>query len=197
MLEFLRLMGKQKMANLTPSFFRDLNWFCTFLKQFNGVVYYDPRSIQAELHLDACLTVMGGIFENQCYPLSIPKYFNQYSIVHLEMLNIVVALKVWATQWSNKKLRIKCDNMAVVEVLTSGKTKDSILATCARNIWLLSAMFNISIHIEHIPGKHNVIADLLSRYQFDIKSWELLNTYVPNVSWIPTHIDLTCLNFDI
>ena len=86
------------------------------------------------------------------------------------MLNIVVALKIWATQWSNKKLHIKCDNMAVVEVLTSGKTKDSILATCVRNVWLLSAMFNISIHIEHIPGTQNVIADLLSRYQFDKKS---------------------------
>ena len=103
MLEFLRLMGTQKMANLNPSFFRDLNWFCTFLKQFNGVVYYDPRSIQAELHLDACLTGMGGIFENQCYALPLPKNFNQYSIVHLEMLNIVVAVKVWAIQWSNKK----------------------------------------------------------------------------------------------
>ena len=61
----------------------------------------DP--IQAELHLDSCLTGKGGIFENQCYALPIPKDFNQYSIVHLEMLNIVVALKVWATQWSNKQ----------------------------------------------------------------------------------------------
>ena len=87
--------------------------------------------------------------------------------------------------------------MAVVEVLTSGKTKDSVLATCAINVSLLSAIFNISIHIEHIPGKQNVVADLLSRYQFDTKSWELLNTYVPNVSRIPTHIDLTHLNFNI
>ena len=197
MLAFLRGMGAQKITTLTSEFFRDLNWFCTFFRQFNGVVYYDPRPIQAELHLDACLTGMGGVFEKQCYALPVPRGFHQYSIVHLEMLNIVVALKVWATQWSNKKLRIKCDNMAVVEVLTSGKTKDNILATCARNVWLLSAIFNISIHIEHIPGKQNVIADLLSRYQFDTKSWDLLNTYVPNVVWIPTHIDLTCLNFCI
>ena len=197
MLEFLRSMRPQRIATLSAAFFRDLNWFCTFLNQFNGVVYYDPRPIQAELHLDACLTGMGGIFENQCYSLPIPKDFHQYSIVHLEMLNIVVALKVWATQWSNKKLRIKCDNMAVVEVLTSGKTKDNILATCARNVWLLCAIFNISIHIEHIPGKQNVIADLLSRYKFDIKSWNALTTYVPNVAWIPTHIDLTCLNVAI
>ena len=34
----------------------------------------------------------------------IPKNLNSYSIVHLEMLNIVVALKVWASQWLGKKI---------------------------------------------------------------------------------------------
>ena len=113
------------------------------------------------------------------------------------MINILVALKIWAYQWKDKKIRVKCDNMAVVEVLTSGQTKYGILGTCARNIWMLSALFNISIHIEHISGKPNVIADLLSRFKFDKQSYELLLTYVPNVSWVPTHIDLTCLNYDI
>ena len=87
--------------------------------------------------------------------------------------------------------------MVVVEVLTSGKTKNGVLGTCARNIWMLSALFNISIHIKHISGKSNVIADLLSRFKFDQQSYELLATYVPNVSWVPTHIDLTCFNYDI
>ena len=113
------------------------------------------------------------------------------------MVNILVALKIWAYQWKDKKIKVKCDNMAVVEVLTSGKAKDGILGTCARKIWMLSALFNISIHIEHISGKSNVIADLLSRFKFDQHSYELLATYVPNVSWLPTHIDLTCLNDDI
>ena len=57
--------------------------------------------------------------------------------------------------------------MAVVEVLTSGRIKDPILADYGRNVWLLSAMFNISIHIEHFPGKQNVVADHLCRYKFD------------------------------
>ena len=97
----------------------------------------------------------------------------------------------------DKKIRIKCDNMAVVEVLTSGKTKDDTLGASSRNIWILPALFNISIHIEYIAGKLNVIADLLFRFKFDQQSWELLNTYDPNMSWIPTHIYLTCLNYDI
>ena len=81
------------------------------------------------------------------------------------MINILVALKVWAYQWKDKKVRVKYHNMAVGEVLTSGKTKDGVLGTCTHNIWLLSALFNISIHIEHISGKSNVIADLLSRFK--------------------------------
>ena len=57
--------------------------------------------------------------------------------------------------------------MAVVEVLTSGMTKDGVLGKCARNIWMLCALFNISVHIEHISGKSNVIADRLSRFKFE------------------------------
>ena len=75
MLGFLRHMGTQKMATLTSEFFRDLNWFCTFVKLFIGVVYYDPRPIQAELHLDACLTGMGGILKTNVMPSPFPKIF--------------------------------------------------------------------------------------------------------------------------
>ena len=125
-----------------------------------------------------------------------PKILN-YSIIHLEMINIFVALKVWAYQWKDRKVRVKCDNMAVVKVLTSEKTKDATLGACAHNIWLLSALFNISKHTEHISGKSNVIGDLLSRYKFNKQSLDLLRAYVPNVSWVRTHIDLTCLNYDL
>ena len=42
------------------------------------------------------------------------------------------------------------------------KTKDSFLALCIRNIWLLTAAYDIELHIDHIPGSRNVIADTLS-----------------------------------
>ena len=43
------------------------------------------------------------------------------------MIYILVALKVWAYQLKDKKICVKCGNMVVVEVLTSGKTKDATL----------------------------------------------------------------------
>ena len=61
-----------------------------------------------------------------------------------------------------------CDTMAVVEVLTCGRARDSIMATCARNVWLLAAMFNVNIIVSHIRGLDNSIADLLSRWYLTV-----------------------------
>ena len=131
------------------------------------------------------------------YALPIPPDCKELHITQLEMLNVVVALKVWASAWSNKIIDIKCDNLAVVEVLTSNKTKDTFLATYARNVWLICAIFNISIRVWHIPGKYNHIADLLSRWTVTPDPSYKLQQMLPNYVWIPTHADFLKLNHDI
>ena len=57
------------------------------------------------------------MYGQQCYARPLPKDFNNYSIVHLEMLNVLVSLKIWAYQWTDCKVGIQCDYMAVVDVL--------------------------------------------------------------------------------
>ena len=128
------------------------------------------------------------------YALPLPLGFNNYNIVHLEILNLVVALKLWGSHWKDKTVEIKCDSMVVVEVLGSGKARDSTLAMCARNTWLLSGMFNVELLVNHIPGSHNTVADLLSRWQGTTTNYQKLQTITPEHIWIPTHIDLTILN---
>ena len=67
----------------------------------------------SEVHIDACLTGIGGSYESLVYALPIPKGYMNYNIAHLEILNIVVALKVWAEHWANKQIKVHCNNMAV------------------------------------------------------------------------------------
>ena len=74
------------------------------------------------------------------------------NISHLEILNRIVAFKVWGYLWADHRIQINCDNMAVVEVLQHGYARDTFLATCSTNIWLFMAMFNISVVFVHIPG---------------------------------------------
>ena len=167
------------------------------MHQYNGVTYFDNRTPNHVVHLDASLTCMGATFANMVYTLPIPSQFQHLHIAQLEMLNVVVALKVWASAWSDRTIDIKCDNLAVVEVLTSGKTKDTFLATCARNIWLICAIFNINIRVHHIPGKSNSITDLLSRWNVTKDPLAKLYQLLPQFIWMNTHVDLMKLNHDI
>ena len=82
---------------LTEEFAKDLNWFNTFLCSYNGVTFYDNKLVQAVIELDASLTGLGAIFRNMIYALPLPHDHLGYNITQLEMLNIMVALKVWVT----------------------------------------------------------------------------------------------------
>ena len=108
---------------------------------------------------------------------------------------MLVALKLWAQAWANKRVRLYCNNQAVVHVLSTGNTRDAVLGACARNIWLLTAM-NVSIDFTHISGVQNSVADLLSRWRYDTASMDKWYKIVPNPVLMNTQIDLTLLNYD-
>ena len=66
-------------------------------------------------------------------------------------------------------------------MVETGKTKDSFLALCVRNIWLLTASLDIELNINHVPGVHNVIADTLSMLYSDKQvNLDLLNILQDN-----------------
>ena len=153
--------------------------------------------MESLVELDASLGALGGVYGNLVYTLPIPQNYNAYSIVHLEILNILVACKIFSQQWANAHIHVKCDNMAVVEVLNKGKTRDHTLGIIARNIWLITAMFNIKLTVSHIPGKDNVIADLLSRWTYERVDNQKLLHLLPQHQWVPTHLDLTLLIYNI
>ena len=66
-------------------------------------------------------------------------------ITHLEILNILLAIRTWHLQWSGKTILVHCDNQAVVSILESGRTKDPILAAIGRNIAIETAGLRLSI----------------------------------------------------
>ena len=105
MLQLLRDNFHNSKILLSQEFFRDLAWFRVFLSQYNCVTYYDHTFYRIPVHLDACLTGLGGKFRSMVYALPRPLGFKGYSIVHLEILNIVVAAKIWASHWGEKKFK--------------------------------------------------------------------------------------------
>ena len=85
----------------------DLNWFLKFLPVFNGITIFEKNSIPADhtLHIDASLTGLGGVWNKEIYCTPVfPIIGLSLKIVHLEMLNIVVALRPWGSRWSHSVL---------------------------------------------------------------------------------------------
>ena len=105
------------------------------MSQYNVITYYDQKFSRIPVHLDASVTGLGGHFGFIVYSLPIPLGFKGCTIIHLQILNIVVAAKIWSNHWAAKKIQI---------FVNTGRARDTILAICARShMWLIAAMFNI------------------------------------------------------
>ena len=170
MLDLLRKHTNDTHVTLNDEFRKDLNWFILFLQDFNGINYITNHleNFDITLKVDACLTGIGGVTGTNVFAAPIPPHYTiALSIVHFEMLSILIAFKLWAKHWENKNIQIYSDNIAVVSVVRTSKTKDKFLATCIRNLWLLTAKQNINFSINHIPGVDNIMADTLSRIYSD------------------------------
>ena len=86
----------------------------------------------------------------------------------------------------------------MVQVAESGKTKDPYLATCIRNIWLLTATYDIDLIVEHIQDTHNIIADCLSRlYSDKTTNLNLLENLQNNFVWERVYIEDLKLDLSI
>ena len=190
MLSVLRDNYNSNSILLPDIFHQDLNWFIKFLPFFNGKTFFDHTPVAGEIQLDACLQGLGACFINQVYTIEIPLGYKDFNISQLEMLNILVALRVWGPAWQGKKLLVHCDNQAVVAILNSGATRDLTLAAIARNIFMESAKCDISLSVIHILGKDNPIADLLSRWYITDKANTKLRDMIPQPRWvnIPSNI---------
>ena len=196
MLMLLRENAHCNRIRITEEFRRDLRWFNAFLPVFNGVSFFNHPPSKS-VHLDACPSGLGAIFDSQVYTLPLPSHWRDLNIAYTELINILVALKVWHNQWAGSSVLIRCDNQAVVSVLTTGKTRDPVMAKYVRNIFLWLSAFNIDIRVIHIAGRLNPVADLLSRWHLTKNNVQKLQELVHPVSWVKVSGELLHVNESI
>ena len=197
MLDLLRTSQNAQKITLTSDFRRDVRWFAKFLPTYNGINFYDHRSVDHVIDLDACLTGLGGRFGNLVYFLPLPRGYKECTIVHLEMVNILLAIRLFCSLWAGRKVLVRCDNKAVVTVLSTGRTRDPFLSACARNVWYCAANHDIDMDYVHIRGHDNKVADLLSRWSGSREDWGRLLHHIPNPCWLQTNEHMLAFHPDI
>lgn len=83
-----------------------------------------------------------------------------------ELFQIVLALDIWGPLLANHRILFLLDNAAVAEIINKTSSKDTIIMKLVRRLVLAALKHNIHFKAKHIPGKTNVIYDLLSRFSF-------------------------------
>ena len=156
---------------VTEEFQKDLLWWKVFLPYYNGVSMMAleewslPDSVFAS---DACLTGCGGWccerqeFFHAQFPEPILRM--NLSINALELLTVVVAAKVWGRYWKGRRIVVHCDNEVSVSVINTGRSHNSFLQSCLRELEFMAARHEFEIRGNHIPGIENRIPDALSRW---------------------------------
>ena len=154
----------------------DLRMWSTFLSGWNRIsFFYDDQITVAgdmELFTDAASNFgFGGYFQRKWFssewPLELASSLeSNWSMAFRELYPIVVAAYLWGHLWCRKRIMFHCDNEAVVNIVNKGRSKMADIMKLMRTLTWLSVRNNFIIHCKHIPGVKNVIADALSRFNF-------------------------------
>lgn len=182
MLGTLRAFEGKKWTTIDQEFIKDVRWFHQYAASSNGITLYSPSLPTVVIECDAYLEGAGGNTTQQCYTWKYTnKYKQNFPVIHqMEAINTLVAYRTLAHS-SNKgpiRVLILTDNMSSSQALMSGRTKDLVLASCAREFWLEAAKKGDTIEIEHRPGTQIPLADALSRMAFDQTKSDYVHTVV-------------------
>lgn len=173
LLEQLRkLKAGHHRFRLTAEFRKDLNWWLSFVHQYNGVsifleeVWSRPDELLAT---DACLSGCGGLCREEAFTSEFPEHIInlQLHINALELLAVIVGVKTWGPSLRGKRLRIYCDNQATVAVINSGRSRDQYMLKCMRELTFYCAKYECMVRAVHLPGVENRLADCLSRWHLN------------------------------
>ena len=89
-----------------------------------------------------------------------------FHITVKELFPIILAIEIWGHLLANHKILFFSDNAAVVDIINKTSSKDKVLMKLVRRMVVAAMHFNIFFKAKHIPGKTNVVCDLLSRFSF-------------------------------
>ncbi|MCP3876743.1 MAG: hypothetical protein GY699_26840 [Desulfobacteraceae bacterium] len=120
-----------------------------------------------------------------------PSHWMSKSIAVKELTPIDISFCLWIEHFKNTKIVFLVDNLSIVYVLRSKTSRDLVLMSMVRKMVVLAMLNNVQFSALHVPGRNNVIADLISRFQVSkAKTWapwlEDKPTFVPH-KLLPWH----------
>ena len=163
----------QDRIRLNREFRADIEWWSSFIDQWNGVsllwnhikYHYDVSVFSDASGSWGC----GALFHNRWLQHQWPTDMDKsLSIVHKELIPVILAAAAWGSLWSGKIVQFVSDNEAVVIVLNKLVSKDKMLLHLLRCLVFIAAKHSFWFTGSHIQGRANILADAISRNRMDL-----------------------------
>ena len=162
-----------------------------FLQEFNGIAPF-PESTWLSSQTLILFTDSSGsygagaFFQNHWSYISWPPSWESFvlkDITFLELVPIVLAIYIWSSQFTAKKIILHTDNKALVQIINTKTSKSRRVMSLIRPLVLVCLRHNIQVKSSHIPGNLNEISDSIPRFQ-----WARFRRLVPNADLLPTTV---------
>ena len=143
----------------------DIQWWSMFLSDWNGRSFFSPplASIHVTSDASGCFGCGGFSVPHGWFQVQWPDRWRSTHITAKEMLPVVIAAALWGEQWIGQRVCFNCDNMAVVDLLRSRTSKDTLIMHLLRCLSFYAAFYRFNFESRHIPGSQNTAADAISR----------------------------------
>ena len=183
-------------TRVTKNMREDLKLWLLFLENFNGTTVMLDKfwysNADLELFTDSAGGIGFGVYFNKKWAQSLwPTEWVQKGIcsdiTFLELFPVVAALYIWQSDLKNKKILFHVDNQAVVTIINKKSSKSPRVMGLVRKMVLVCLEANILIKSEFLPGYLNVLADSLSRSDFQ-KFRRMCPDADKNPAVIPLHL---------
>jgi hypothetical protein len=83
---------------------------------------------------------------------------------HLEVYPMLMAARKWGHRWAGMHVIVFSDNTAAISAINTGTARNDIVMVWLRELFWLSAKLSFRVTARHLPGKFNLLADALSRF---------------------------------
>lgn len=201
-LSTLRAMHERTWTTIDTEFKKDVRWFQVYARSGNGINLYAPLLPSTWIECDSSLYGGGGNDDTHAYSWTYTDtHISTFKAIHqLEAVNILIAYRTLAHVNTKESVAITIytDNISSSYALMTGRTHDSVLASCARELWLEAAKYGDRVTIEHKPGHLIPMADALSRMARSPEKANYVRHYlaINNLSLVSPVTD-NCNFFDV
>ena len=173
-------------ARLGPTVMADIQWWENFIESFNGKSFIlEDRPVSA-VYTDACTEGGGGHWGSNWFYVNWDIDWPVASSMHInekEVMSAALAVHFWGSSWANKKVYIFSDNMTTVASVNKGTSRNGVVMSAIRYLFLQSALYNFKLKAIHIPGKNNIKADVISRLHEPKAFWSMDNPMCTPGPW--------------